>query len=82
MNKFQEILIDRINLFCNEKNYSYYTLAYKAGMSLTTLMHIMDGTTKNPGILTIYKICAGLDIYLSDFFNDEDFKLLMNEMEE
>lgn len=82
MKKFQIALINRINYLCNEKNYSYYTLAYKAGMSLTTLMNIMDGNTKNPGVFTIYKICTGLGISLHDFFNDKEFKELISEMEE
>ena len=80
MNKFQEVLINRINILCNEKNISYYTLAYKSAMSLNTLMHIMDGSSKNPGIFTIYKICAGLEISLTEFFDDKEFEELMNEM--
>lgn len=82
MNKRQETLINRINMLCNEKNYSYYTLAYKAGMSLTTLMHIMDGSSKNPGIFTIFKICNGLEVSLMEFFDDKDFEKLLNEMTE
>lgn len=82
MEKLQKKLIDRINYLCNERNYSYYTLAYKADMSLTTLMHIMDGTSKNPGIFSIYKICMGLDISLKDFFDDKDFEELIKESQE
>lgn len=82
MNQFQEALINRINILCNEKNYSYYTLAFRAGMSLNTLMHIMDGSSKNPGIFTIYRICSGLEISLTEFFDDKDFEALMSEMTE
>ncbi|MBR2045306.1 MAG: helix-turn-helix domain-containing protein [Agathobacter sp.] len=79
MEDLRKKLVDRINYLCNEKNYSYYVLAYKADMSLTTLIHIMDGTSKNPGICTIYKICVGLGISLKDFFNDGDFEDWMEE---
>ena len=73
MDKLQKKLVDRINYLCNEKNYSYYVLAYKADMALTTLIHIMDGTSKNPGIWTIYKICDGLGVSLKEFFDDKDW---------
>lgn len=82
MKKYQRALINRINFLCNEKDYSYYTLARRAGMSLTTLMNIIDGNSKNPRIFTIYKICMGLEISLNDFFNDKEFNEVMNEMEE
>lgn len=73
MDKLQRKLVERINYLCNEKNYSYYVLAYKADMALSTLIHIMDGTSKNPGIWTIYKICDGLGVSLKEFFDDKDW---------
>lgn len=82
MGQLQRILIDRINELCREKNYSYYTLSYKSSVPLTTLMHIMDGTSKNPGIFTIIKICDGLEISLNDFFDTEDFRKMSKEVDE
>ena len=79
MEKLQKKLVNRINYLCNEKNYSYYILAYKADMSLTTLIHIMDGTSKNPGIYSIYKICVGLGISLKEFFDDKDFEAWVDD---
>ena len=73
MDKLQRKLVERINYLCNEKNYSYYVLAYKADMALSTLIHIMDCTSKNPGIWTIYKICDGLGVSLKEFFDDKDW---------
>ena len=73
------ILADRINRLCKEKGISYYSLAYKSTVPLTTLLHIVDGTTKNPGINTIIKICDGLQITLSEFFDTEAFLQLLKE---
>ncbi|MCI8831113.1 MAG: helix-turn-helix domain-containing protein [Lachnospiraceae bacterium] len=70
----QKILAKRIEFLCKEKNLSYYELSYKAAVPLTTLMHIMDGSTKNPGLFTISKICGGLRISLKDFFDTQEFE--------
>ena len=71
--KAQEILIARINELCKNDGVTYYTLSYRSTIPLTTLMHIMDGTTKNPGIFTVMKICDGLGVSLSEFFDTEGF---------
>jgi len=73
MEKQQKILIDRVNQLCKEKNISYYTLAYDSAVPLSTLLHIMDGSTKNPGIFTIAKICDGLGVSLAEFFSTYEF---------
>lgn len=75
----QKVLVDRINSLCKEKGISYYSLSYKSAVPLTTLLHIVDGSTKNPGIFTIIKICEGLDITLKDFFDTDAFLDILNE---
>ena len=40
---------------------------------MTTLMHIINCSTKNPGIFTILKICNGLNITIKEFFDSEEF---------
>lgn len=77
MEKEQEILVDRINELCKKKNYSYYTLSFKADIPLSTLMHILDGTTKNPGLFTIIKLCGGFDLTPAKFFDTKEFESLI-----
>ncbi len=69
----QDMLIERINNLCKERRLSYYALAYKSAVPLTTLMHILDKSTKNPGVLTIGKLCDGFDITLKEFFDSGEF---------
>lgn len=69
----QKILANRINDLCKEQGISYYMLSYKSTVPLTTILHIVDGSTKNPGIFTITKICEGLNISMRDFFDTEEF---------
>jgi hypothetical protein len=44
-------------------------------------MHIIDGSTKNPGIFTMIKICNGFGITISEFFNSKEFENLEFEVE-
>ncbi len=82
MGRQQKILANRINDLCKKRGISYYALSYKSAVPLTTLLHIVDGSTKNPGILTVIKICEGLDISLKDFFDTEDFFYIQDESTE
>lgn len=75
----QKILANRINDLCKRQGLSYYSLSYKSTVPLTTLLHIVDGSTKNPGILTVIKICEGLNISVRDFFDTEEFSYVQDE---
>lgn len=77
MKEEQKILVNRINDLCKQLGLSYYTLSYKSGVPLSTLMHLMDGTVKNPGIYTIVRLCAGMRITLAEFFDTDSFKKLV-----
>lgn len=69
----QKLLSDRINHYCTQLQMSYYELSYRSTVPLTTLMHIMKGSTRNPGIFTMIRICNGLGITVSEFFQAEEF---------
>lgn len=75
----RKMLIGRIDQLCKEKGLSYYTLSYKATIPMTTLLHIMEGNTQNPGIFTIMKICDGLGVSMKEFFDTKEFEDAMND---
>ncbi len=77
----QELLARRIKFYCEIRQMSFYTLACRAAVPLTTLMHIVNCSTKNPGIFTIIKICSGLDITITEFFDSEEFFNIEFEIE-
>lgn len=74
--KAQDMLVERINNLCKERRMSYYALSYESAVPMTTLMHIVDKTTINPGVLTIGKLCDGLGITLKEFFDSPEFENL------
>lgn len=69
----QKKLAKRIDYLCQKQGISYYKLAYRSAVPITTLMHIIDCSTKNPGIFTIIKICDGLNMTIKEFFDTEEF---------
>lgn len=71
--KAQDVLVERINNLCKEKRMTYYALSYASAVPMTTLMHIVDKSTANPGVLTIGKLCGGLGISLKEFFDSPEF---------
>lgn len=75
----QEATKKRILALCNEKNISINKLANLAGVRQSTVNNLIDGTSKTPTLLTILRICLGLDMQLEDFFHDKVFKDLDDE---
>lgn len=70
----QHAIQTRINQLCEEKEInSILTLCKKSDLSQSTLNELMQGRTKHPSVLTIKKISNGLNITLSDFFDDPIF---------
>jgi len=44
------------------------------------MKNIVGGQSKNPGIVTIKKICDGLEISLTEFFDTDTFRNLEQEI--
>ena len=74
-------LAKRIYLLCQRQGISYYALSYRSAVPMTTLMHIIDGSTKNPGLFTIVKICNGFNMTIREFFDSEEFIGIEDETE-
>lgn len=70
----QEAIKIRILKLCNKRNITINRLAMLSGMPQSTLNSLVDGTSKNPKLLTILRICLGLDMELKEFFDDKIFK--------
>lgn len=76
-----DCVANRIIELCSERNMSINGLARSAGLPPTTVKNILNGASRNPGIVTIKIICDGLGITLIDFFNTESFRNLEQEIQ-
>lgn len=75
-----DVVVKRIRFLCGEKNITPNGLSYKSGVSQSTIKSILNGESKNPGIATLKKLCDGLDISISDFFDTKEFRDLEQEL--
>ena len=75
-----ELVVKRIQDLCKEHEITPNALSYISGVSQSTIKSILNGESKNPGIVTIKKLCDGLDITIIDFFNTPDFQNLEQEI--
>ncbi len=62
----------RIIELCKEKSLTINKLADLSGLTQSTLDSIVNGKSRNPQIITLYKICEGLNISLAEFFADNE----------
>lgn len=76
-----DAIVKRITALCEENNITLNKLSTICGMTQSTLNNIICGNSKRPMVSTIKKICDGLDITLSDFFDTEYFKDLEQEIQ-
>ncbi len=75
-----ELVTERIYELCKERTITPNALSYMAGISQSTIKSILNGESKNPGVVTIKKICDGLDISIVDFFDTDKFRALEQEI--
>ncbi len=69
----------RIINLCEEHKFSLNRLSNICGITQSTLNNIISGVSQNPTVSTVKKICDGLDITLTQFFDDELFSNLKEE---
>ncbi len=71
---------NRILALCAEKKLTIHKLATESGVTPSTVKSILYGNSKNPGIVTIKKLCDGMEIDLATFFDTKEFRELEQEM--
>lgn len=79
--KSREAVAKRITDLCTERGITVNALANLAAVPPSTVKNIIYGVSKNPGIATIKMLCDGLDITLIEFFDNEIFLNLEQEIE-
>lgn len=77
--KISEAISKKINKICNERNISVNKLANMSLLTQSTVQHLVNGDSRNPKLLTIIRICDGLDMSLQEFFADDLFRNMDRE---
>jgi DNA-binding Xre family transcriptional regulator len=75
-----QVVSDRIIELCNSRSITVNKLCTMSAVTQSTVNDIVNHRSKNIGIVTIKKLCDGLDISISDFFDTDEFRNLDQEI--
>lgn len=71
---------NRILQLCGQRNITINKLATVSALPPSSIKNILYGRSSDPRLLTIKKICDGLDITLAEFFDTDEFNSLEPEI--
>ena len=76
----KEAIANRILQLCDKRDITVNELANISAVSPSTVYSILDQRSKNPGAVTLKKLCDGLAITLGEFFSTPEFDALEQEI--
>ena len=78
--RIKEAVVVRFCQLCQERGLNN-SLANIAGVTPFTVYNMMDPTRHDVSVVTVKKLCDGLDLSISDFFDDPIFRNLDQEIQ-
>ena len=79
--RIKEAVVARFSQLCKERGLNNNSLANVAGVTPSTVYSMMDPTRHDVSVVTVKKLCDGLDLSISDFFDDPIFRNLDQEIQ-
>ena len=76
----KEAITKRILELCEERHIAINALANVSGISPSTIYSMLNEKSLNPGVVSLKKICDGIDITLREFFDSPLFDDLEQEI--
>lgn len=76
----KDAIVLRLQNICQERNIRYNELATMSGVTPSTVYSLMDERRRDLSVITLKKLCDGLDITVTEFFDDDIFKTLEQEI--
>ena len=79
--RMKDAIVKRFQQLCQERNIKYNELATLSGVTPSTVYSMMDERRRDISVVTVKKLCDGLEISIQDFYNAPVFDLLEQEIE-
>ncbi len=76
----REAVARRIIQLCKERCITPNALSNISAVPQSTIKSILNGESRNPGTVTIKKLCDGFEITLGQFFSTPEFDALEQEI--
>lgn len=79
--QIKEAIVKRIKNICLERGIKYNELATRSGVTPSTVYSMLDPSRSDLSVITLKKLCDGLDMTITEFFDDDIFKTLEQEIQ-
>ena len=79
--KVKDAVAERLRGLCKERGIRPNELATRSGVTPSTVYSLLDDRRRDVSLLTVKKLCDGLDLPLADFFADAVFEEVDQEIE-
>lgn len=76
----KDAVADRVRELCVQRGMAYNALAVQAGVTPSTVYSLLDETRRDVSVVTVKKLCDGLNITLGEFFSTPAFDALEQEI--
>lgn len=77
----KDAVADRVCELCEQRGIKTNRLANLAGVTPSTVYSLLDTHRRDVSIITIKKLCDGLEISLGEFFSAPQFDALEQEIQ-
>ena len=76
----KDAVVARFQEICAQRNMAINELATRSGVTPSTAYSMLNPDRRDVSIVTIKKLCDGLDMTLGEFFNTPEFDALEQEI--
>lgn len=77
----KDVVAKRVKTLCEERHIKLNELANLSGITPSTVYSLMDERRRDVSIVTVKKLCDGLDMTIGEFFSTAEFDGLEQEIE-
>lgn len=79
--RIKEAVAQRIMNLCKEHDIAINALGNISGVNPSTIYSMLNSKSQNPGVVSLQKLCDGLEITIREFFDDDLFNDIEQEIE-
>lgn len=77
----KDVVAARLKGLCEERGIKLNELANIAGVTPSTVYSLMDERRRDVSVVTVKKLCDGLDMTIGEFFSTDEFDGLEQEIQ-
>lgn len=77
----KDAVADRVKAICKERKIKPNELANISGITASTVYSLLDERRRDVSVITVKKLCDGLEISLAEFFSGPEFDALEQEIQ-